>query len=225
MQIDHESLIRMLEAEGGQDVHNTRYAQSIMYLACNVPQLASNTPINIYEVGWPTHFSRVLTKLYPNVRIIYSSSDIRYAFQLDIPKVDVVLCMEVMEHLSDIPSNDIGITSTFTESGMDGFLQNLKQYLDENTLIFITTPCIVNLLAGVHPFAYKPHHREMTPMDVKRILEKNGYNVLHLETKNVWNHHGLSSRYIQMVQQVIKQFGFSRELREDDIFALAKLKL
>ena len=227
MTLNYQELMRMFDDIHGYDVHNERFVQSILYLADNVQQLKDNVPLTVFEVGWRSNFTTIFQRVFPNAHVVHTSTDIRVPFTLDVPKVDLVICMEVFEHLCDLPSSDIGTTATFTASGMDGFLKAMQQYLHKDSVVFITTPnvtnyaCIANLLFGSDPFAYQPHHREVSPAYLRRRLEETGYKVVKLETKNVWNNHRMPYELLMMIRGFIDRLGQDQSLRDDDIFVLA----
>jgi hypothetical protein len=230
--MDYDTLMTLFLEVNGEDVHNNRFVQSILYLAEHVPRLTSNSPTVVFEVGGASHFTTVFKRVFPNAQVVHTHTDIRVPFALDVPKVDLVLCMEVFEHLCDLPSSNIGTTATFTGSGMLGFLNSLRDHLHENSVLFITTPnvtnykCIVNLLYGCDPFAYQPHHREVSPNFLRMCMEQACYDIQKIETKNVWNNHQLPSELVSITRDLITMIGQGHTLnmRDDDIFVLATAK-
>lgn len=219
--MDIRNLIQKLQPG---DVHNERFAQSIEYLLqhCHPDKIR-----HIYEVGGKTNFTTVLQKYYPGSTIHHGEGDIRKHVNCD-EKVDLVVCMEVVEHLSDIDSSDIGTLATYTGSGIKGFLQNLRGLLHEESYVFITTPnvcnyqCIWNVLSGAHPFAYYPHHREMTVKCLTDTLQQCNFGIQHVCTKVVWNNHRLHREAIGALVQLMNRYRISTENRGDDIFCIAR---
>jgi hypothetical protein len=217
-----------LEAKSPNDVHNLRFAKSIVYMQ----ELGVMENVRtVFEVGWRSHFSDVFNETFPGVTIVYAEPlDVRKQIVLPGPSnIDLILFMEVMEHLNDIDSADIATISTYMASGINGFLQNLKPYMQAHTRLFITTPnvdgykCIMNLLQGVHPYFYSPHHRELSTHDVANALAANGYRCLDIRTYIVWNHHGVPREKIIAIEKLIKEIGNKDINRGDDIFCLATL--
>jgi len=218
-----EQILQQLVELNPNEVHNYRYAISIMYILQYFPEAKS-----AYEVGERTNFTTVLERCMPELTIYYSEGDIRKDIKLEVDKVDLVICMEVIEHLGDIPSDDILTTATYTGSGIRGFLTNIKKYMTEESNLFITTPNVIsyrsiaNTLYGVHPFCYNPHVRELTPNDVQNFLVESGFQCI-IKTETVWDHHRMSPQLVKTIQNFIKQLGFNETLRGDDIFVIAKL--
>lgn len=97
---------------------------------------------------------------------------------------DVVLCMEVLEHLGYSPSH---------------MLAEAHRVLKPGGLMFITVPNFINLKRTVnmlfnrpcgYPYSgygiYGRHQREYAPFEVAALLEACHYQVSALETANVW---------------------------------------
>jgi hypothetical protein len=164
----------------------------------------------------------------PQLEIYHTQGDIRKAISLPVEKVDLVICMEVIEHLGDIDSDDIETLAIYQGSGIKGFLENIKPFLTDVSHVFITTPnvtcykSIFNTLYGAHPFCYTPHTREHTPKDVMNMLQDCGYKHT-IYTETVWYQHELPSHIITDIQAMIKKYGLDDSLRGDDIFAIAQL--
>lgn len=225
MEINKEILAK-LENLDKNEVHNYRYAISIQYILKYFPDV-----IDVLEIGEITNFTTVLKEYMPNINLIYSTGgDIRKQITITKDKVDLVICMEVIEHLSDIDSDDIGVLATYNGTGVKGFFNALKPYMKETTQLFITTPninnykCIFNLMYGAHAFAYGPHHRELCINDITDMLKESNYETTLVTTETVWNNHQLHPYIIHDIHNLIKKYGLSTENRGDDIFIIAKIK-
>lgn len=116
-----------------------------------------------------------------DVRVFNIEKD---AFPLPNDYFDVVLCMEVLEHLGYSPSHMLG------ES---------HRVLASDGLMLITVPNFINLKRTVNmlrnvptefPYSgygiYGRHQREFAPVEVARLLEANNFRVAELATANVW---------------------------------------
>ena len=97
---------------------------------------------------------------------------------------DVVLCMEVLEHLCYSPSQ---------------MLAESHRVLAPHGLFFLTVPNFLNVKRLVnmalgrpteYPYSgygvYGRHAREFAPHEVRRLFEACNYSVLELATANVW---------------------------------------
>lgn len=97
---------------------------------------------------------------------------------------DVVLCMEVLEHLGYSPSH---------------MLAESHRVLGPDGILFLTVPNFINLKRTVNMILNRPtefpysgygiygrHQREFAPQEVRRLLEACRYEVRELATANVW---------------------------------------
>jgi len=97
---------------------------------------------------------------------------------------DLVLCMEVLEHLGYSPSH---------------MLAEAHRVLRPGGLLLVTVPNFINLKRTVNmvfnrltefPYSgygiYGRHQREYAPFEVRRLLEACHFDVAALETANVW---------------------------------------
>jgi SAM-dependent methyltransferase len=128
--------------------------------------------------------------------------------------MDVVLCGEVIEHMSRDPMY---------------LLAEVNRVLKPGGLLIITTPNITSLwslerlLMGHWPYlypVYNPsgstdrHNVEYSPRELRTLLQAAGFSV-RLETHNTW------TTPTPFVGEVVSRSGYSQGLREDNIFAMA----
>jgi len=120
-------------------------------------------------------------RLAIDVRVFNIEKD---PFPLPDDAFDVVLCMEVLEHLGYSPSH---------------MLAESHRVLAPGGLMFITVPNFINLKRTVNmllnvptefPYSgygiYGRHQREFAPREVAALLEACHYRVAELATANVW---------------------------------------
>ncbi len=100
---------------------------------------------------------------------------------------DVVLCMEVLEHLGYSPSHMLG---------------EVHRVLRPQGVLLITVPNLLTIKRTISHFfnvpmefpysgygIYGRHQREYAPGEVRRLLEANNYQIAALQTANVWPVH------------------------------------
>ncbi len=105
-------------------------------------------------------------------------------FPFDDDSFDVVLCMEVLEHLGYSPSH---------------MLSESHRVLSPGGLLFITVPNFINIKRTVNmlrnhptefPYSgygiYGRHQREFAPAEVRALVEACRFEVASLRTANVW---------------------------------------
>lgn len=133
---------------------------------------------------------------------------------------DVVLCCELIEHLSEDPVH---------------MLSEINRVLKWDGLIILTTPnissavSIQEILKGRSPYIYgnynreninyglsDRHNREYTPEDVRIVFEAAGFEVAELFTKDTWNAPGPE------VIKLLESTGVPMNLRGDNIFAVGR---
>ncbi len=127
-----------------------------------------------------------------------------------------VICCELIEHLQSDPMH---------------MLWECNRVLEPDGWFVLTTPNIAScraiegLLVGCAPYLLAQynvretadqHNREYAPYEIGVALAAAGFEVIELETEDVW------SRSNPAILDLLKQVHISTELRGDNIFALAK---
>jgi SAM-dependent methyltransferase/DNA anti-recombination protein RmuC len=128
----------------------------------------------------------------------------------------LVLCCEMLEHLSHDPMHT---------------LWEANRVLEDGGYLLVTTPNITSaraiegLLTGYAPYLmsqynveYPPgqHHREYAPREIRLALEAAGFTVLELETEDVW------LRSNPAILELLESLQMSTAERGDNIFALGR---
>jgi SAM-dependent methyltransferase len=128
----------------------------------------------------------------------------------------VALCCELIEHLQSDPMH---------------MLWECNRVLETDGWLLLTTPNIAScraiegLLVGCAPYllaqynvreTVDQHNREYAPYEIGVALAAAGFEVVELETEDVW------SRSNPAILDLLKQVHIGTELRGDNIFALAK---
>lgn len=189
IQIDDREIINYIRAmpERTEPWHDVRYLLSFRAV---LPLLEPE--YSILTIGSKSVFENLLTK-YSGIQIKDTDFDIRYPFSIQSESYDFILCMEVLEHVTDIPSTNIGTIATFTGSGIDNVMSECYRVLKPNGLMFLTTPnvCgpqqVYNILLNKHPFRYQLHSRELSFDDVNEYISKSGFEIENVERPHVWN--------------------------------------
>ncbi len=127
-----------------------------------------------------------------------------------------VLCCELIEHLQSDPMH---------------MLWECNRVLEPDGWLLLTTPNIAScraiegLLVGCAPYllaqynvreTVDQHNREYAPYEVGVALAAAGFDVVELETEDVW------ARSNPAILDLLRQVHIGTELRGDNIFALAK---
>ena len=185
----------------------------------------------IIDVGSYGHFTKLLSKIYTS-SFDLTNFELRDEFPIESEKYDMSLCMEVIEHLKDKDSNNLEYISSFRHTGILNLLCEINRILKNGGILFLTTPnlstylSILKILRYDNPYFFSPHPRELSINELKTLLTKTGFEILEIETKNVWNEYSIDSerhsKFISDIKKFSEENGFSDELRGDDIFIIAK---
>jgi SAM-dependent methyltransferase len=140
---------------------------------------------------------------------------------------DLVIFTEVLEHLTSDPMHTLSEINRITATG---------GWIVLSTPNCASTKSILSILAGGHPFVYgvftkdqgtDRHNREYVPCEVATLLEASGFDILTLETINVYG----ESRRERIARIALTagralariRFKLSRQMGYgDSIFALAR---
>lgn len=206
------------ENNQGEPWHNQRYMESWSWIK---PCIGSS----ILEFGGESIFTTFLRKYLPSDVTLASTKeqDLRYDLVEPSNSHDLILCMEVMEHVRDRNESKL---ADFTGSGIRSMLSEAYRILRPGGHLLLTTPNVCGLMnlervaAMAHPFFYQPHHRELTPDDVEGYLNDAHFTIKKIETKIVWNHHRMSKVKIEKWTAFLANMGYPVRGRGDCIFAL-----
>jgi SAM-dependent methyltransferase len=201
--------------------HNTRYVATF---EAAWPEM--RTAKRILDVGGRSPFTEML-ETFTDATIDCDVYDLREPFPYDDDTFDVVHLLEVIEHIKDRDSSNIGELATFTFSGISNCLSEIRRVLKPGGLLVLTTPNVTcyrsirNVLQHRHPFGYEPHNRELSPLDVNRLLTEANFDVERLVTIDAWKNGG-GLWWQWRMALLLTVLGYSTRDRRDDILALAR---
>jgi SAM-dependent methyltransferase len=218
-------ITRILEGEGksATDVAQAlfdaeRYAYTIDYMKKH--DLAQG---KVLEIGSADYLSsRVIWSAFEcqdTWQRFNTTCDLRYApLPFDDASMDGVLCLEVIEHLSDLQYQH-----ATTLSGLFAFLDELFRVVRPGGKVLISTPnaasiwTIQRALLKQVPMMYDWHFREFTVDELRRIMEFVGFDVIEIATEYVWHKWDFSP-----IVEFIKAQGYSLDDRGDDTFVVLR---
>ena len=204
-----------------EHTHVHRYEVSLNRIKKRCPN-----PKVIVDVGGESPFTHRLKALWPDAEVIQVIDDVRELktwAAIGNEEADLVLCMEVMEHLGDHDGIYYG-------RGVGVCLDECRRVLKKGGIFFLTTPnlnsicCLLKLLAheDVANWAYHPH--ELGFKTVVNTVAKAGFEVIesgteepymHLKPPNYPSLHELMSR-------TISQLGFHQDNRGEMTVVIAR---
>lgn len=198
--------------------HTSRYMTSLEWID---PCLIAEA--HILDLGGQSAFSDALEKFHDACIKTNIVPDLRYQFPFPNDYFDLVLCMEVLEHICDRGDSRVDM---FTGSGIKSTISETFRVLRNGGHLFLSTPnvCCYNsvwkILQGKHPFSYQPHFRELVPEDVREYIEQVGFEIERMEVLNIWDGHKVPEDIIEKIDKVSALLDCDAP-RGDCIFVLA----
>lgn len=114
--------------------------------------------------------------------------DLRVRIEADDRSIDLLLSLEVFEHLQDLPPAHWRESSIFHENGARAFAAECARIVRPGGRLVLTTPnatslfSMIQLLEGKAPMLWRKHVREYTIGEVRAHFEAVGFVLEHVET-------------------------------------------
>jgi SAM-dependent methyltransferase len=217
-----QEALAWLAANGGPDGHGPRYCASLKWI-----ERFLSAGARLLDCGGPSPFRDALGRFFPQVAVEGTTGDLRYPLPLEAGRYDLVLAMEVLEHLKDQEGEGLS-RDLFTGSGMQNLLREAYRVTKPDGRLFVTTPNLAcwrsldNLIRQEHPHFYAGHVREMMRWEVEWRVRDAGWAIEKADTLSIWNRHGLSAERIAGLSAALKVLGAPQEHRGDCTFVLAR---
>lgn len=201
-------------------VHKLRFEQSVEFLKPYV-----DVSSNILEMGQPGFFTEIFRENFKFSGLHNTWQDLRNPVNYGDAVFDLVLCMELIEHLKDKEEGNKSYNETFYGTSQSNLIKECYRILKTNGVLFLTTPnvnsirSLKNLLNFNHPYGYWNHVREVSVEDLKKYLSEAGFSIEILETKESWYEMSMTDK---KMLKGLEKFGFSPKMRGDNIFVIAR---
>jgi SAM-dependent methyltransferase len=177
---------------------------------------------NVLELGTPTVFTGMLNERF-DVNITNTSTDLRYDIPITEEKFDLILCMELIEHIKDQNTEDVGQLSSFNGSGIKNLISECARLLKIGGALFVSTPNVhcyrvfENWCKNMDLYTYSPHPRELSMSYLQEVLGEHFY--LTAKYIKCWDCHGADKKLMGAMKEFLEKNGFSHENRDSgDIF-------
>lgn len=168
------------------------------------------------------------------VTVVPTEGDLRTCSYGEGSSFDVVVCMEVLEHMHD--QDELLPHEKFPNRWMDNsavhLLWECARVLRPGGHLLLTTPnaCSINVLWKVLNWSagmmYRPHAREYTPHELREMVKATGLEEVRYETVepwSVWNDTEMTTRVTyKRLELMLAQNGFSTMDRGEDQMLLAR---
>lgn len=181
---------------------------------------------NVLSLGNPCGFKEILLNSY-DVHIETTTGDLRSIVLYD-NLFELVLCLEVIEHIKDVDSTNIEDLARFTGSGIKNMLQQAYNSLKPGGYLLISTPnlhcykTLYNWVIKDSLLTYHPHPRELSEKYVK-IQTESLFESVWVVYKNSWWGHGVPEDFVTKGKAFLDLIGESSDNREEDnVFFICK---
>lgn len=133
----------------------------------------------IAETGHLSGFSHWLRRKGHSVREL--GGDFRYCIEAEDESVDILLSLEVMEHIKDHDHASFDDLVLFNFSGVRSFVSEMARVTRKGGRLILTTPnpCSLFCLEQLHgmnaPWLFPGHVREYSPTEVVALFSEYGF--------------------------------------------------
>jgi hypothetical protein len=174
------------------------------------------------EMGGITPATDLLNHYFTNVKWLNTTGDLRYPWKQASDSTDVLVCTELLEHVSDLPD---GFDDSFMATGLKAVLLESFRVLKPGGVMLVSTPnggSIFQLEKTLHSFSpwfYTYHIREYTLNEMFSALQSAGFQIKESKAIHCLTP-GYHSDYTSIFHMLLK-YGFSTADRGDDLFIIA----
>lgn len=218
-----EELLNKMCTSSYSLTHLTRYKQTLNYI---MPHIKNN--MSILDVGGEGDLIKtVLNSVFTNINVENTECDLRYDFITKLQEYDLIISLEVIEHIKDRDSTEIDMISTQYNSGIWNFFINCNRLLKKDGILFLTTPnvnSIVSICSSLeyyHPCIYKPHPKELSLQEMFTYCKNSDFKIVKYDTFNVWNTSISNINLKNDIIKVLKKYNL-HNYRDEDTFLICK---
>ncbi len=158
--------------------HASRYFLTLQWLEPILASLPADAVI--LDLGGESVATNLSRLKFSQYNIANLTVDLRYSWPVEPRSVDLIICTELVEHVTDLPD---GLNDTFYATGLKALLGECLKALKPGGVMFLTTPNVNSVLqlnkafAGASPWFYTLHIREYTAGEMINYLEEAGFKV------------------------------------------------
>ncbi len=205
-------------------IHCHKYRLVITYKWIKKLITINNKNVSCFYMGSKEDIvENLLEDKFERINFNTASGDLRNRWSVENNSMDLVLSMEVLEHLSDFQN---GFNEVFLKTGLKFVLREANRILKKNGEIFLTSPnassayVLFKTMRGGPQFNYSPHIREYTFSELKEELNLAGFEIEEFQTYHccAW---GDNCDYTKLFE-ALKIINAPIENKGDTIFIVAR---
>lgn len=195
--------------------HLLRYVETFANIIAQTVDFSGR----IVEMGGSSPILEFIAYRFPSSKCYHTESDLRLEIDCSSEFADIVLSLEVIEHIKDMPETSFDELVLFRETGIKRFVNEMKRTTRPGASIFLTTPnatssfVLERLLREEPPMVYRPHVREFTRNELADYFQ--GFSIAAYTT--MYNFFLLNGES-KATRELYNVFGASMRNRGDNHF-------
>jgi|GEM_PF-1879729 len=161
---------------------------------------------------------------FPTIEWRNTDWDLRNPWKTEAGATDLIVCTELVEHLSD-PISEI-FNEGFYKLGFMALLRESYQALKPGGYLFITTPNAASVLhvrltlQGDPPWFFTKHVREYTMNEVVQLTNEAGFELVR--NRDIHCMSVMAYSDFSPIFQILLENGFDTHGRGDDLFVVVR---
>lgn len=201
--------------------YSAHYYRYLTTFAAALPYLAGCDRLTIVETGGS---SPLLDHLCPTHDCHVTTCDLRDALDCPDACADIVLSLEVLEHLKDRRETTMDEIVLFRETGVRQFAAEIFRTLKPGGLLILTTPnaasaqVFQNVVDGLPGMVFRPHVREYARDEVLSLFA--AFDLV--EHVTLFNFFHMGDNGAQVIARIVAAGGSPDHRGDDHFFVLRR---
>jgi SAM-dependent methyltransferase len=182
-------------------------------------------PVQALDLGVRDVASDYWQIKFPNVAWQNTDFNLRYPWKIAPGSFDLILCTELVEHLSD-QHNEQSFNEGFYKLGFLALLRESFKALKPGGILLLTTPNAASLvhlravLNGTPPWFFIKHVREYTLPEIIELANRVGFTIIKKRAIHCMT--DMNPSEYAFLFKILLENGYPVEDRGDDLFVMAR---